>query len=143
MRKWLVISCGVALIWGTFLLHTGGVSSSGLLLASDTQEGLEISADEAAESLVDGRFDVILDVRQPEEYEGMHIPGAILIPLNTLEEKARVQLDDPNAHILAYCGVGARSLEATKILRKMGYANVLTLKGGIILWKEKGYPVTE
>ncbi len=131
------------LIFGTFFICIDGVSSYGQLLAGDDLEALEISVDEAAEMVVDGRFDVILDVRQPEEYEQIHIPGALLIPLNTLEEKAKEKLSDPNTAILTHCRSGRRSLKATKILREMGYTNVVSLKGGIIAWKEKGYPVVE
>ncbi|MFQ5863255.1 MAG: rhodanese-like domain-containing protein [Candidatus Brocadiales bacterium] len=149
MGKGIVMFCGVApticnlLAFGTFLVHAGEVRQSTQLLASDTQEVLEISVDEAAEGIVDGRFDIVLDVRRPEEYEEMHILGALLIPLNTLEEKARVKLSDMSISILTYCRSGRRSAEATKVLRKIGYTDVVSLKGGIIAWKKKGYPVAE
>ncbi|OHB95909.1 MAG: hypothetical protein A3I59_04680 [Planctomycetes bacterium RIFCSPLOWO2_02_FULL_50_16] len=104
---------------------------------------LEISADEAAERVVNGRFDVILDVRQPEEYKLLHIPGAVPMPLNTLKGEAQEKLNNPAASILVYCSVGGRSLEAVKILKDMGYPNAISLEGGMAAWDEKGYPVAK
>ena len=110
---------------------------------SSMQEVQEVSADEAAKGMVGGRFDIILDVRQPEEYEQMHIPGAVLIPLDDLKEEAREKLKDRAKSILIYCALGGRSLEATKILSNMGFTNVTNLRGGIIAWKKEGYPVAK
>ncbi|MEE9584969.1 MAG: rhodanese-like domain-containing protein [Candidatus Brocadiales bacterium] len=148
MGIWLVASCIAALtcnllFFGTLPVRAGEEGSSEQLLESDEQGALEVSVDEAAEGVVDGRFDVILDVRQPEEYEDMHISGAVLMPLNTLREEAKTKLGDPNVSILTYCAIGGRSLEATKILRDIGFADVVSLRGGIIAWKEKGHPVSD
>lgn len=143
MGKGLKTFCWVALIYCAFLVYTAELGPSRQLLASDALEAQEISVDEAAEGIVEGKFDIILDVRQPEEYEKMHILGALLIPLNALEEKARSKLSDLNIPILTYCRSGRRSTEAAEILRGMGYTNVVSIKGGITAWKEKGYPVVE
>ena len=99
--------------------------------------------EEGGERFVNGRFDVILDVRQPEEYKLLHIPGAVPMPLNTLKEGVREKLSNPAASILAYCSVGSRSLEAVKILKDMSYPNAVSLEGGIAAWDEKGYPVAK
>jgi rhodanese-related sulfurtransferase len=103
----------------------------------------EVTADEAAEGIVNGHFDVVLDVRRPEEYEQTHIPGAVLIPLDKLREDAREKLGDPATPTLVYCAVGGRSLEAVKILSKMGFKNVVNLRGGIRAWEKEGYPVAK
>ncbi len=137
MPKGLLVSCGAVIIINLLFV---GILPVGVC---ETQEVLEISVDEAAKAMVDGQFDVILDVREPQEYNLMHIPGAVLVPLNTLKEETQKKLGDPDSSILAYCSIGGRSLEATKILQNMGYTNVINLKGGIVEWKEKGYPVIE
>jgi rhodanese-related sulfurtransferase len=111
--------------------------------ASNTGKMQEVTADEAAEGIVEGHFDIVLDVRRPEEYEQTHIPGAVLIPLGKLREDAHEKLGNPATPVLVYCAVGGRSLEAVKILSKMGFKNVVNLRGGIRAWKKEGYPVAK
>jgi len=137
MGKKLAMFYGVVLICNLILFGILPIS------ADADQEMLEISADEAAERVVNGRFDVILDVRQPEEYKLLHIPGAVPMPLNTLKGEAQEKLNNPAASILVYCSVGGRSLEAVKILKDMGYPNAISLEGGMAAWDEKGYPVAK
>ena len=64
---------------------------------------------------------IILDVRTIEEFEGGHIPGAILIPDYEIEEKAPEQLTDKSQLILVYCRSGNRSKKASAALAEMGY----------------------
>jgi rhodanese-related sulfurtransferase len=137
MGKKLAMFCGVVLICNLLLFGILPISTDA------DQEVLEIPADEAAERVVNGRFDVILDVRQSEEYKLLHIPGAVPMPLNTLKEGVREKLSNPAASILIYCSVGGRSLEAVKILKDMGYPNAVSLEGGIAAWDEKSYPVAK
>ncbi len=137
MPKGLLVSCGAIIIINLLFVGTLPVG------VCETQEVTEISVEEAAKAMVAGQFDVFLDVRQPQEYNLMHIPGAILIPLNTLKEETQEKLGDPDSSILVYCSIGGRSLEATKILKNLGYTKVVNLRGGIIEWKKKGYPVIE
>lgn len=76
---------------------------------------------------------VIVDVREPSEYEAGHIPNAILLPLGQIESKAAQTLPDKNATLLVYCRSGRRSKTGAETLLKMGYTNVLDM-GGIIDW---------
>ena len=76
---------------------------------------------------------IILDVRTIEEFEGGHIPGAILIPDYEIEEKAPEQLTDKSQLILVYCRSGRRSKIAAEALVDLGYSNVKEF-GGIIDW---------
>jgi rhodanese-related sulfurtransferase/rubrerythrin len=78
-----------------------------------------------------GEF-LLLDVRQPEEYEVGHIPGAMLIPLGELE--IRKDELDPNRKIIAYCRSGRRSIAAAIALCGLGFKSVYHLDGGILAW---------
>jgi len=78
-----------------------------------------------------GEF-LLLDVRQPEEYEAGHIPGAMLIPLGELE--ARQWELDRNKKIIAYCRSGRRSMAAAIALCGLGFEGVQNLDGGILGW---------
>jgi len=75
----------------------------------------------------------LLDVRQPAEYEGEHIPGARLIPLPGLKD-GRNQLDGRKP-VIVYCAVGGRSLAAAQLLSGLGFKEVYNLQGGIKAWQ--------
>ena len=75
---------------------------------------------------------LLLDVRQPEEYEASHIPGAMLIPLGELE--ARQGELDRGKKIITYCRSGHRSMAAAVVLCGLGFKNLYSLDGGILNW---------
>lgn len=76
---------------------------------------------------------IILDVRTIEEYNDGHIPGAICIPNETIDENVVSKLPDKEQLILIYCRSGNRSKQATKKLKDLGYINLIEF-GGIIDW---------
>ena len=76
---------------------------------------------------------ILLDTRAQEEYDQGHIPGAIVIPHDEIEEKAEQLLPDKNQMILVYCRSGRRSKLAAESLVKLGYTNIKEF-GGIIDW---------
>jgi len=77
---------------------------------------------------------VILDVRQPAEYEEAHITGAKLIPLPQLHDSIKkLDLEQP---IITYCAVGGRSRVAAQLLSGAGFKEVYNLKGGIKAWSD-------
>lgn len=76
---------------------------------------------------------IILDVRTIEEYNDGHIPGAICIPNETIDENVVSKLPDKELLILIYCRSGNRSKQATKKLKDLGYLNLIEF-GGIIDW---------
>jgi len=78
---------------------------------------------------------LILDVRQPEEYEESHLPGSKLVPLPTLSE-ALAQMDKVKDTIV-YCSVGGRSLTAAKFLITRGFRHIFQLQGGIQAWENE------
>jgi rhodanese-related sulfurtransferase/rubrerythrin len=81
-----------------------------------------------------GEF-LLLDVRQPEEYEDGHIPGAMLIPLGELE--AREEELERGKKIITYCRSGHRSMAAAIALCGLGFKDILTLEGGILNWRHE------
>ncbi len=93
----------------------------------------KITAADAKARMESGDEIVILDVRTQEEYDAGHIPGAILIPNETIIDQQPDLLPDLNAEILVYCRSGNRSAQAAKKLIAIGYTNVFDF-GGIIDW---------
>ncbi len=91
----------------------------------------EISADEAANMMVDGV--VILDVRTQAEYDEGHIPGAVLLPSDEVAVRAGEILPDKEQTILVYCRSGRRSALAAQTLAELGYTAVYDF-GGIQDW---------
>ena len=82
---------------------------------------------------------VILDVREQDEYDKGHIPGAILLPYTRVEEQAEAMLPDKDKTILVYCRTGRRSKIAAQSLADLGYKDVREF-GGILDWP---YETTE
>ena len=85
---------------------------------------------------------ILIDVREESEYQKDHIPGAIHMGKGVIERDIEQKVPDANAELVLYCGGGFRSALAADNLRKMGYANVISMDGGIRGWREKGYPLT-
>ena len=77
---------------------------------------------------------VVVDVRRQDEYDEGHIPGAILIPNESIETERPEELPDLYQIILIYCRSGRRSKEAAQKLADMGYLNIYEF-GGIIDWE--------
>jgi rhodanese-related sulfurtransferase len=93
----------------------------------------------------------IVDVREPEEFADGHIPGAVNIPLGRLEIEVSshpaVVERAGGTHLLRqrpvvlYCLSGGRSARAAAALRRLGFANPVSLAGGILAWTGDGHPV--
>jgi len=81
---------------------------------------------------------VLVDVREPEEYEESRIEGCTLIPLGEITSRALRELN-PEDNIVLYCAHGVRSLHALMALRNLGFEKLRSLDGGICAWQEFGY----
>ena len=92
-----------------------------------------ISQEEAREMMARDDGHVIVDVRRTDEYAEGHIPGAILIPNESITDTPPAELSDYNQIILVYCRSGRRSKEAAQKLADMGFPNIYEF-GGIIDW---------
>jgi len=88
-----------------------------------------------------GREVQIVDVREPDEFDGSlgHVPGARLVPLGTLAARAgELSKERP---VVTVCRSGARSAQATVMLKKAGFAKVANLAGGMLRWRAQRLPV--
>ena len=94
---------------------------------------VNITAEEAKQIVDSEEGYIILDVRTQEEYDQGHIPGAIVISHEEIEEKAEEVLTDKDQLILVYCRSGRRSKIAAEALVELGYTNIKEF-GGIIDW---------
>ena len=92
----------------------------------------KISAEEAYEMMASQEV-VVVDVRTREEYDGGHIPNAILVPNESIGDDMPEALPDKEATLLIYCRSGRRSKEASEKLLKLGYKSIYEF-GGIIDW---------
>ena len=82
-----------------------------------------------------------IDVREDNEFAVDHAKGALHLGRGILERDIETVIPDKHAEIVLYCGGGYRSALAAENLKKMGYANVASMDGGIRAWREAGYPI--
>jgi len=76
---------------------------------------------------------VLLDVREPWEYQTAHVEGSLLMPMGEIPSRAFQELD-PEAHIVAICHSGVRSMNVAVWMRNQGFENTQSLQGGIDAW---------
>ena len=93
----------------------------------------QISQEQAKEMMARDDGHIIVDVRRQDEYDAGHIPGAVLIPNESIGTERPEELPDPDQIILIYCRSGNRSKQAAQKLFDMGYTNIFEF-GGIIDW---------
>ena len=89
---------------------------------------------EEAKEMMDTQNVVILDVREQNEYDGGHIPGAVLLPVGTIDETTAAEvIPEKDSTVLVYCRSGNRSKTASSALADLGYTNIYEF-GGINTW---------
>ena len=98
----------------------------------------EIGVPDAAE-LRESEPAVFVDVRDRNEWDEGHIPGAVHVPRGNLESRIEGAVPDRDARLVVYCASGARSAFAAKALEELGYENVASLAGGFNEWKRNGF----
>jgi hydroxyacylglutathione hydrolase len=99
---------------------------------------LEIDHQAAATKLSD-QSAVFVDVREPDEWDDGHIPGALHIPLGELSE--RLGEVPGTTDLILVCRSGGRSAVATEFLLHNGYSRAANLAGGMLAWQEAGHPI--
>jgi len=85
---------------------------------------------------------LLVDVREESEYAKDHLPGAVHLGKGVIERDIEERVPDLAAPMILYCGGGYRSALAADNLQKMGYTQVISMDGGIRVWREKGFPLT-
>jgi sulfur-carrier protein adenylyltransferase/sulfurtransferase len=83
---------------------------------------------------------VFVDVREQDEWDEGHIPGALYLGRGNLESRIETAVPDKSRQVVVYCAAGNRSVFATKTLEELGYENVVSLAGGYVDWKRNGFP---
>lgn len=103
--------------------------------AAKNADGYTEITPEAAREMMDADPDaVILDVREQSEFDTGHVPGAVLLPVGTInEESAAAVLPEKGTTVLVYCRSGNRSKQASKALAKLGYTEIYEF-GGVNDW---------
>jgi len=81
---------------------------------------------------------VLLDVREPDEFEQGAVPGSIHIPRGNLEPNVENRLPDKKAPVVVMCAGGVRSAFAAQTLQQIGYQDVVSMDGGFNRWKDEG-----
>jgi molybdopterin/thiamine biosynthesis adenylyltransferase/rhodanese-related sulfurtransferase len=109
------------------------------LLAQVKDEIDEVPASDVLERLDDDDRPFLLDVREQDEWQEGHLPGAIHVERGNLESRIEGIIPDRAREVVVYCAAGARSAFAAKSLTELGYTNVSSMIGGFTDWKRNGY----
>ena len=101
----------------------------------------EWTVEDVKKQLEKGEELYFLDVREDHEFAQGYAEGATHLGRGILERDIETTIPDKSSTIVLYCGGGYRSALAAANLREMGYADVISMKGGIKAWKEAGFPI--
>ena len=97
-------------------------------------------AQEEAKEMMDTQEVIILDVREQDEYDSVHIPRAVLLPVGTInEDTAAAVIPEKDSTVLVYCRSGNRSKTASSKLAELGYTSIYEF-GGINTWPYETEP---
>lgn len=122
----VMIVSGVLWIWLTVRLRWSPIREIGALEATQ---------------LINRRDALMLDLREPKDFEGGRVPNAVHLPQSQLASRGHELGKLTGRPVIAYCERGQRSRAAGAALTKLGFAEVYTLRGGLRAWSEAGLPV--
>ena len=106
------------------------------LLSAAKSQISEVDTADAERRIGDGAL--VLDVREPDEYDQGALPAAVHIPRGHLEAQVEGRLLDKEAPVVVYCAGGVRSAFAARTLQELGYSDVVSMAGGFGKWKDEG-----
>jgi rhodanese-related sulfurtransferase len=128
--------------------HQLSMTAHDLIIAA-RQQIREVDAQQLFAALERGL--PVIDVREPEEFEDGHIPGAVNIPRGLLEfevdghpavnDRTDPALSHRERPVVLYCLSGGRSALAAEALKRLGFVDPMSLAGGILGWEDDGHPV--
>ena len=131
----MIICC--LLIMGSFTLVAVNAENMFSDLEAENQFTAYIDeslTQEEAKEMMDTQEVIILDVREQDEYDSGHIPGAVLLPVGTIDEDTAAEvIPEKDSTVLVYCRSGNRSKTASSALAELGYTNIYEF-GGINTW---------
>lgn len=110
------------------------------LLSAAKADITEVDTAEAQRRIEGDKRPVVLDVREPDEYDQGALIGALHIPRGHLESQVEGKILDKHAPVVVYCAGGTRSAFAAKTLQELGYTDVVSVVGGFGKWKDEGRP---
>ena len=105
-----------------------------------TRQIQEIEPFEAAQEIEAGDV-VLIDTREPHEYQEAHLESGKLVPPGLLADEIERAAPDKSARTILYCRSGNRSATAAEQMQELGYEDVASMAGGILAWQEQGLPV--
>jgi molybdopterin/thiamine biosynthesis adenylyltransferase/rhodanese-related sulfurtransferase len=108
--------------------------------AQTKQQIEEIEPFEAAQEIEGGAV-VLIDTREPHEYQEARLEGGKLVPPGLLADEIATAAPDKSARTILYCRSGNRSYKAAEQMQALGYEDVASMAGGILAWQEQGLPV--
>ena len=107
---------------------------------ASSEDGYQQISQEEAKEMMDTQDVIILDVREQDEYDSGHIPGAVLLPVGTIDETTAAEvIPEKDSTVLVYCRSGNRSKTASSALADLGYTNIYEF-GGINTWPYETEP---
>ncbi len=127
-----------------FFLLLGCCLFIGNAQAADSSQAKIITAEQLKTILDTAQYPyVVIDARNPEEYQEVHIKGAINVPVNDFRKSKHLLPKNKSIELIFYCnGVKCgKSRRAAKKAAEEGYTNILVYAAGMPVWEEKGYPI--
>src|ERR1700742_4874290 len=110
-------------------------------MATDTRASIEEIQPFEAQQEIEGGDVVLIDTREPHEYQEAHLEGGKLVPPGLLGDEIEAAAPDKSARTILYCRSGNRSALAAAQMEALGYTDVASMEGGILAWQEQGLPV--
>jgi molybdopterin/thiamine biosynthesis adenylyltransferase/rhodanese-related sulfurtransferase len=107
-------------------------------LLKDTKARIKEISTEEAEAARQADGTIVLDVREPDEYEQGAIPGSVHIARGNLESQVEGRILDKDSPVVVFCAGGTRSAFAADTLGQLGYSDVSSVAGGFNKWKDEG-----
>jgi len=129
----------LTLLFAVMLAACGGSSTA---TATATAEIQLVSASDAATVLNERAQEVVLlDVRTPEEFNEVRVPGSVNVDFNAADFASQLDTLAKDVPYVVYCRSGNRSSQTMNIMRELGFLEVWDVDGGIISWNEAGLPL--
>jgi molybdopterin/thiamine biosynthesis adenylyltransferase/rhodanese-related sulfurtransferase len=111
------------------------------MATTETKQQVEEIEPFEAQQEIEGDDVVLIDTREPHEYQEAHLENGKLVPPGLLGDEIAAAAPDKSARTILYCRSGNRSYKAAEQLQALGYEDVASMAGGILAWQEQGLPV--